>query len=402
MPFRTAPLSNMRYGLIAFDAQGVERADDPDGDPFSKRLLDQAQSDAVTDVFLCSHGWMGDMRAAESQYDAWIGQLGAVIGNASGIRPMAIGMHWPSKPWGDENFAITEALSGSPEARAELAVLLDRPPSPETPKALARLASAIGLETEGVGGEPMPLSVESGDDNDPYAETEMDYGGALGASGITKALRVFSFWSMKKRARTIGEGAMNRFVASVQKSCGARIHLMGHSFGCVIVSSILNGENLIRPIDSVVLVQGALSLWSYTAAIPYLGGKSGYFHRVISGGVVKGPIVTTYSRWDHAVGIEYPIASREVDFAAPGLPPKHGAVGACGLAVKDAIAGKMLPAGEPYQFEPGRVHNLDASDYICEPKTGLTGAHNDIARPEVAQVIWQAALANSRQGAANI
>ena len=37
------------------------------------------------------------------------------------------------------------------------------------------------------------------------------------------------------------------------------------------------------------------------------------------------------------------------------------------------------------------VYNLESSRYIREGG-GLSGAHNDIARPEVAHAVWQAAL----------
>jgi hypothetical protein len=63
---------------------------------------------------------------------------------------------------------------------------------------------------------------------------------------------------------------------------------MGHSFGCVVVSSILGGPEghgpLCRPIDSTVLVQGAVSLWSYASSISFAGAGPGYFHRILADG----------------------------------------------------------------------------------------------------------------------
>ena len=47
----------------------------------------------------------------------------------------------------------------------------------------------------------------------------------------------------------------------------ARVHLMGHSFGCIVMSSILGGPGaeaaLPRAVDSLALVQGAVSLWAF-------------------------------------------------------------------------------------------------------------------------------------------
>ena len=116
---------------------------------------------------------------------------------------------------------------------------------------------------------------------------------------------------MKHRGRTVGEGGMHQLVSALQQASNAKIHLMGHSFGCVVVSSILNGPEgkgaLPRPINSVALVQGAMSLWSYADKV--LGSSQpGYFRSVLTRGVVSGPIITTKSRHDTAVGVLYPAA----------------------------------------------------------------------------------------------
>ena len=55
----------------------------------------------------------------------------------------------------------------------------------------------------------------------------------------------------------------------------------------------------------------------------------------------------------------------------------------------------MLPADGPYVFEPRKVYNLESSKYICQGG-GASGAHSDIAGPEVAHVIWEAAFASAR------
>ena len=55
------------YDLIGFDSAGSERGDDPDGlmtDQTLRTLADDASG--VTDVFLVSHGWMGDLPAAKA------------------------------------------------------------------------------------------------------------------------------------------------------------------------------------------------------------------------------------------------------------------------------------------------------------------------------------------------
>src|SRR5437899_1239623 len=72
MPIRTIPNTSTRYGLICFDANGRERQDDSGG-LMSHGLLETAASEEITNIFLFSHGWKGDVPAAVDQYDRWIG-----------------------------------------------------------------------------------------------------------------------------------------------------------------------------------------------------------------------------------------------------------------------------------------------------------------------------------------
>jgi hypothetical protein len=125
-------------------------------------------------------------------------------------------------------------------------------------------------------------------------------------------LRQLSFWKMKDRARRFGESGGHDLLSRLQRTAPtARFHLMGHSFGCITVSSAVGGAvdapPLPRPIDSLFLVQGALSLWSFAAEIPYAKGKAGYFNRIIADRRVSGPIITTRSAYDTAIGRYYPL-----------------------------------------------------------------------------------------------
>src|SRR5262245_17085208 len=112
MSYRTIPNSSTRYGLVVFDGNGSERSDDPDGISgyFSARILaDLSSEGATTDVFLLAHGWMGDIPAAIEQYDHWIGAMESRAPDKErmarlrpNFKPLRIGLHWPSKPWGEE------------------------------------------------------------------------------------------------------------------------------------------------------------------------------------------------------------------------------------------------------------------------------------------------------------
>ena len=70
----------------------------------------------------------------------------------------------------------------------------------------------------------------------------------------------------------------------------------------------------------------------------------------------------------------------------------YGAIGKFGIrGVKDAIQRDMLDATGDYEFEAGKIYNLESSQFIAKGG-GVSGAHSDIDGPEVAHALWQAAL----------
>src|SRR5262245_32016960 len=75
---------------------------------------------------------------------------------------------------------------------------------------------------------------------------------------------------------------------------------------------MINGPDgtgaLPRPVNSLTLAQGATSLWGFCTRSDVVD-KPGYFRNVIELKKVSGPIVTTLSRHDTAVGKFYPLAA---------------------------------------------------------------------------------------------
>jgi hypothetical protein len=439
MSFETIPDTNLQYGLISYGADAKERPEQ--SGLMSQRLIDKAKADAVTDVFFFCHGWKGDEPAAKDQYEKWIKAFATSEDRKIAaqvfpdFRPLYIGLHWPSLPFGDEEirggFAAGEGagpevllqtylkrLGDTPEIRGALDIIFKearRNASPEElPQSIKQayldLNNTLGLKAEGLDAAP-DADREEFDPQDSYDagnEEGAAFGGDVNLGGILGPLRQLSYWTMKKRARTIGEGGMHSFLKDLQRATEAQkthIHLMGHSFGTIVVSSMLGGPNaqgtLPRPVDSLALVQGAVSLWCYAPDIPFhvLLRKAGpgYFNRILTDRKVIGPIVTTRSKFDKAVGILYPLASRikgSPEFAA-GLP-KYGGIGTYGIqGLPDDVRSDlpMKRSAEPYSMEPGKIYNLDGAQYICH-MDGVSGAHSDIAGPEIAHAIWTAALAS--------
>ncbi|MCK1700641.1 hypothetical protein IVA93_33985 [Bradyrhizobium sp. 155] len=440
MGFETISGIDIQYGLISFDVEGKEISEP--GGLMSQRLIDKARTDKVTNVFLFCHGWKGDVPGAKNQYALWIKAFAESADRAKAdtvfpnFRPLFIGLHWPSLPFGDEevgsaSFALGGAVLGadallqiylkrlgdSPKIRGPLEIIIEEARRNSKPdelpehvkKAYLDLNDALGLHSEGVDAPP-DADREGFDPEDSFdagneAGPTSFGGGGIDLGGLLGPLRQLSYWTMKKRARTIGEGGMHDFLKKLQTATAdnhTRIHLMGHSFGTIVVSGMLGGPGaagpLSRPVDSVALVQGAVSLWCYADSIPFDAAGPGYFSRIMTDGKVRGPIVTTQSKHDSAVGSLYPLASRirgSVNFA--NSFPKFGAIGAFGLqGVPDASRRelKMLGASGAYQFETGKVYNLDGSEFIAH-LDGVSGAHSDIAGPEVAHLIWAAAFASA-------
>ncbi len=406
MPYRTIPLSSTRYALIAFDGNGLERDNDPDGvsGRFSARILvDLSSESEITDVFLSSHGWMGDIPAAIEQYDHWIGAMEGCAQDKdrmarmrSNFKPMRIGVHWPSKPWGDEEFGAAafslsilrdpvdlyvERLGDRPGLREAVQVVMQEAAqhpnaerlSPNAEKAYREINTLmVELGESGEGAAP-------GSDREPFdpqsyfeaAQLEVSFGLLGNLGGILAPLRQLSFWKMKQRALQVGQGGLHSFLADLQQATSGRdvrFHLMGHSFGCIVVSAMLCGPaSDTRPTGaaSVAFVQGALSLWSYCSSIPVAAGQKGYFVDLVEKKKVTGPILTTRSIFDTANGRFYPLGAgiaNQVTYA-PGDLPRYGALGTFGAQGTAAIFCIRKGFGATDLFETGtacRESNLRA------------------------------------------
>jgi pimeloyl-ACP methyl ester carboxylesterase len=453
MSLEEVPGTGLHFHLVVFDADGRERSD-ADG-PRSRAVIDAVATEPISDVFLFSHGWKGDVPAARRQYRDWIRTMAGCTSDIEragtawrgAFRPLLIGVHWPSLPFGDEelgarggSFAVESSataagpaspedpdalvesmidayaarIADTPAAREALRLIVtraiddvapDRLP-PEVADACAVLDRESGLGSGGEGSEP-GSDREAFDPEAVYAavqEEESVSFGDFGFGGLLALVRTLSFWQMKARARRFGEGGAHDLLIQLIQSAGpdVRFHLMGHSFGCIVASGMAAGPpgrtSPARPVDTLILIQGAFSLWSYCPEIPTAPGRPGYFHPILRDGRVRGPIITTQSEHDLAVGRCYPLAAgvrRQVDYN--DQLPTYGAVGTFGLCGLDDRAefGALRAASETYAFEPGRVYNLESSGIIRHHLNRIGGAHCDILHPEVGHAAWSAVLAGS-------
>jgi hypothetical protein len=185
------------------------------------------------------------------------------------------------------------------------------------------------------------------------------------------------------------------------------VHLMGHSFGTIVVSGAVRGPGKNpspppRPVSSLFLVQGAVSLWAFADEVPdSIGGGRGYLADVVTPEFVSGPIVVTRSKWDYAVGKFYPLAVRMAgEFLLGDDLPKYGGIGTFGIqGVKGAVELPPLALGTkpPGQFRRSTVYNIDASAVISK-LDGASGAHADLGHSELVWLGWHAALSQAEEG----
>jgi len=443
MSLRSVPRTGQQYHLICFDARGAEAAD-PDGTSASRLALDAltGQAAGVTDVFLISHGWQGDLDDAISQYDSWIGAANPDT-SGDGITPFLIGLHWPSKAWSDRELssgpsgllgdepapgatitveeAVAEYAAGfgdSPRVRDALALVLsfvasvdperDVSDTDSLPPAVAdayrQLAAAAGADGDD------PLLGASWDPGLVFAEAATPSDGADGLLGggffgklreaLLTPLRQLTFWHSKNQAREFGERGAATLVREIMARSQARVHLIGHSFGTIVMAGAVRGPGdqptpPPRPVESLVLVQGAVSLWAFAPEVPAdIGGGRGYFADVVTQPFVRGVVLATRTRWDYAVGRFYPLAVRLANqFLLGGDLPKFGGIGTFGIqGVPGTVELPPLAAGATLQsgLAPGTVYNVDASAVIAT-LSGAAGAHNDLAHSELSWLGWSAA-----------
>lgn len=190
---------------------------------------------------------------------------------------------------------------------------------------------------------------------------------------------------------------MSSLMRSIQGATSARMHAVGHSYGCkVMLSGICNGPALARPLDSLLLLQPAVSHLCFAARVPGTNQAGGY-RRALDPAMVKHPILSTYSKKDFPLHGTFHLSLRrdsdlgEAQIAAGGTtagdpPSRFAALGGygprgAGQALKDPIPA----AGESYGdlgTAPPPIIGLDGS------KGRITG-HGDIAKPETAWALYE-------------
>jgi len=232
---------------------------------------------------------------------------------------------------------------------------------------------------------------------DPFSSGPVSgLGGAAGfrdvLGGVQSAFLHFlnftTYYLMKARAGDVGVKGVKPLIETIRGlRPDLRLHLMGHSFGCRVVTSAVNalaGGGQLRP-NTMTLLQGAFSHNGF--ASKFDGNNDGAFRQVVVQKKVRGPILITHTRNDKAVGIAYPIASRIAGQTASALGDENDIYGGLGsngaqtqVTTPERVTGTLLEVGGAYPFAAGatssKPYNLKADPFI--------GGHSDIVKPQIA------------------
>jgi hypothetical protein len=221
-------------------------------------------------------------------------------------------------------------------------------------------------------------------------------GGVFGGikDGARNLLNLTTGYTMKNRAGVIGAGGVHDVLVRLRQAApGLKLHLIGHSFGARLLSAAASGPDGAPPlaVDTLALLQGAFSHFSFSDQWDPPKPSPGFFRRVVTDPRVSGKMLVTHSKRDQAVGLGYALAFRLAgrDAVAAAIGDEHDIYGGLGrngaLKTPEAKPRELLPAGGDYRFGEGRVFNLDGSRFIQ--------GHSDFTGPEVAFAIVQAVAA---------
>lgn len=407
-PWKTIPsdLGDVPFYIIRFDE---------DGNCLSPETLEHLLhiSAGKTDVVLFSHGWKNDWKDATGRYERFLEQFVAVRHQYwnppnRDFSPVLVGVFWPSAALvapseqapdiaGEgslvaEAQVLAEAIADDQDKVRLLAIAAH--PAPGGLEELARILAPVvsdcsdefGTDANSVNAEdllaawtagslartPAPVSGGGFIDDAPSATGPLAAPDAAlwdPLEKIREALRLTTVLVMKDRAGRVGGRGVAAMLAQLSERAPlARRALVGHSYGCkVILSAICSGTAESNSVDSVLLLEPALSCYAFADDIDgHPGGYRDALHRV------RQPIITTFSgndrplRWWFHLAVRRAVDLGEAQIA--GQPPsKFAAMGGYGPAGVDADWIDMPAQGQNYPLScPQRVIAVDGTAYIAD------------------------------------
>ncbi|HEX6871134.1 MAG TPA: hypothetical protein VF163_08555 [Micromonosporaceae bacterium] len=408
------------YYVIPFDQNGVCTGPVTQADCVRS-------AGAATDVFLFSHGWNNDWAGATRRYEEFIdayvaARRGAWSPPDRDYRPLAVGVFWPSAalvaPW-ERAPRIAGTVTAEPDLTPDV-LELGQALAPEQARRFydlvdreqinvdqaAELATllgpVLGADTDELGqrgtsvddllrvwshlrsDEPRAATSEVGG----FVEERAQPGGPLAAGGgwldPRGLIRLATVLLMKDRAgRVGGHGVADLLTALCAAPGQPRIHLVGHSYGAKVVLSALCAppDGAVR-VDSVLLLQPAVSCFCFADSVPGTGRPGGYHEAPARS---REPVLTTFSRFDVPLTSLFHLAVRRSsdlgEAVIAGLPPsRYAALGGYGPQGRDAETLVTPPARPPELYPLATT----AARLVAIQADEIIHGHGDVTNPATA------------------
>ena len=397
------------FYIIPFDKRGLCDGPETRRD-LIKSLKNSEKKDIYTDIFLFSHGWNNDWTVATKRYEAFLNGYMTMrrehnLPMPDNYRPLLVGVFWPSTAlvFGESEKG-PQIAAGDPaavdarvaEERLEIRELADQLPPDQVPRFYeltqkSQLSKAEALELAKIAktffyhekDEELqtgaPLSEEEivalwAAAAPPAQEDLEDFGTTGGgtstdpqAAGLTdlfkkldprNIVRTLTVYQMKDRAGTVGAHGVGPLLRELLAACSSRLHLIGHSYGGkVVLSATSFGDALPRNVESMLLLQPAVSHLCFAEKVPGTNHAGGYRPALAR---INKPILTTFSANDFPLTKTFHLALRRKDdlgeakIAGAGDPPsKYAALGGFGPRGAGEQLIDIQDVGKPYQWKQG-------------------------------------------------
>lgn len=373
----------------------------------------------ATDVFIFSHGWNNDWNAATSRYLRFIEQYVALRRTQwdppdREYRPVLAGVFWPSAALvapGEEGpaFAGAGVVTDEPTTLTEVTAVADALPDAAPARlyelaerpfisraeanelaeilapALAGADDDLGREEEDVSADELVeiwsriQTAAAGVVADPggFIEeapvpTEPAAAGLLDFFDPRQIIRATTVLLMKDRAGRVGANGVGSMLRRVlDASPSSRVHLVGHSYGGkVVLSALCSGASPGRKVESVLLLQPAMSALCFAADVDEEGTPGGYRQALVR---CRQPVLTTFSRHDVPLTRLFHWAVRRStdlgETAIAGGPiSKFAALGGFGPQGVDKESKVITPRSAPDSYDVStkgpRILAIRADDVI--------------------------------------
>jgi hypothetical protein len=378
-PYRMLPLpggGSAPWYIAPFDRHGTST-----GPKTRDTLIEHAANGGFTDIFVFSHGWNNTWEQASRRYEQFIAGYGKLREDLSlpvktPYEPLLVGIFWPSidlvLPWERGPRFAAQPDVGTQDARVELEQCSTReiaeelaPASRERFYTLAQqdsvdadeareLAQLLVPQLEGPEDELAdpadvldPTKLVSAWAALPTATTDEgadgvgdDWGtvggSSAGSPGAAFSLRLdprdivraATVWKMKDRSGVVGSKGVAPLLRDLHTAAPrARMHLIGHSYGCRLLLAAVSDDDVVATaespaVDSMLLLQPAVNFYCFADQVPR-SGKPGGYRNVLS--KVRQPVLTTFSSSDSALHDQFHWAVRRK--ADVGEQPQAAALG---------------------------------------------------------------------------